>query len=124
MKNNKGFTLVEMLAVVVILIAIIAIITPKIISSFKNSEDTIYKQQIESIIDVSRIYMSNNSNLLPEENQNYVITIESLKQEKLINSDEILNPKTKEPLTGCVLVRYLNNKYQYDYVEDQTTCNS
>lgn len=124
MKNNKGFTLVEVLAVVVILIAVITIITPKVISSFNNSEETIYKKQIESIIDISRIYMSSHTNLLPEENENYIIKITDLQQDKLINKDDILNPKTKEPLTGCILVRYLNNKYQYDYVEEEATCNS
>lgn len=124
MKNNKGFTLIEVLAVVVILITVVAIITPKVISQFKNSEETIYKNQIESIIKISRIYMSKNSNLLPEENQTYVITFDKLKQEQLINDDEILNPKTKKALTGCITVKYINNKYQYDYIENETTCSN
>jgi len=124
MKNNKGFTLVEVLAVVVILISVIAIITPKVISQFKNSEETIYKNQIESIISIARIYMNENANLLPEENQTYIITFDKLKQQQLITDEIILNPKTKQPLTGCITVKDLNNKYQYQYIEDETTCNS
>lgn len=122
MKNNKGFTLVEVLAVIVVLISIIAIISPKVISTFKTSEDTVSKEQIDSIIDVSRIYMTSNSELLPETNEHYVITLDELKESKLISNKEIINAKTQEKIQGCVLVRFKNNKYKYEYTEDETIC--
>ena len=50
MKNEKGFTLVELLAVVAILITVITIVSPKIIKSFQTSEDAIYKSQINALI--------------------------------------------------------------------------
>lgn len=123
MKNSKGFTLVEVLAILVILLSVIAIITPKVISQFHNSEQIIYEKQIETIIHISQIYMNNHIEFLPENNDNHIITIENLKQENLIHDSDIINPKTKEKLTGCVVVRFLNNKYQYDYIEDQLICN-
>lgn len=122
MKDNKGFTIVEVLAVVVILISVIAIITPKIISTFKTSENTISKEQIDSIIDISRIYMADNSNLLPETDGHYVITLEKLKEENLISNKEIIDPKTQKKIEGCIIVRFKNNKYVYEYIEDQLIC--
>lgn len=122
MKNEKGFTLVELLAVVAILITVITIISPKIIKSFQTSEDAIYKSQINALISSARIYMNENYNLLPEENEELIITIDDLKKAKLIKKEEVLNPKTKQPLPGCVKVSFKNNKYNYDYIEEEK-CN-
>lgn len=119
MKNNKGFTLVELLAVVVILITLITIITPKVFKQLKNSETVIDREQINAIIDTSKLYMNQHSELLPKENSLYVITLNELKDSGLIKSNQILNPSTNEELKGCVLVKYQNNKYNYEYNEDK-----
>ena len=118
MKNKKGFTLVEMLAVVAILIIVIAIITPKIFTQFKHAEKVTDQEQINSLIETARIYMNQNSNLLPEENNIYIISLNDLKESGLIQTKEILNPSTKEELTGFIIVKYENNKYKYEYKEE------
>ena len=46
------------------------------------------------------------------------ITLNELKESGLIKSSQILNPSTNEELTGCVLVTYKNNKYKYEYEEN------
>ena len=117
MKNDKGFTLIELLAVVLILITLAALITPKIFSQLKTVEKVTDKEQINSLINISKIYMNQHPNLLPEENNISVITINELKQSELIKSNEILNPSTKEELTGCIIVTPKNNKYEYEYKE-------
>lgn len=114
--KNKGFTLPEMLAVVSILLIIATIITPKVLKETKNSEEKAYQIQIDELVKISKIYMNNNINLLPEDQ--YVITLEELKNAKLITSEKVINPKTNEELTGCILVKYENNKYSYTYTEN------
>ena len=121
MKNNKGFTLVEVLAVVAILLLIIAIITPNIIKQFKNAGQITDKEQINSLINIAKIYMNENTELFPESNNTYEITITELKESGLIKKEQILNPSTKEELTGCILVSKKNNKYKYEYNEEN--CN-
>ena len=69
MKNNKGFTLVELLAVVVILIIVISIITPKVFNQLKTAEKITDQEQINAIIDTSKLYMNQHSELLPEHNR-------------------------------------------------------
>ncbi len=123
MRNNKGFTLIELLAVVAILITLIAIITPKIFKQLKTAEKVTDQEQINSIINVSKIYMNQNSNLLPSENDIYIISLNDLKQSGLIKTNQILNPSTKEELKGCILVKYENNKYKYEYKEEND-CNN
>ena len=123
MKNNKGFTLVELLAVVAILVLILSLITPKIFKQLKTAENVTDKEQINAIINTSKLYMNQHSELLPEHNSLYTITLNELKESGLIKSSQILNPSTKEELKGCVLVRYQNNKYDYEYKEEYGWCN-
>lgn len=119
MKNNKGFTLVELLAVVVILIIVISLITPKVFNQLKTAEKITDQEQINAIIDTSKLYMNQHSELLPEHNSLYIITLNELKESGLIKTSQILNPSTKEELTGCVVVNYENNKYKYEYKEEK-----
>ena len=118
MKNNRGFTLVEVLAVLVILVLIMTIITPKVFKQFEHAEKVTDQEQINALINTSKIYMNQNSNLLPAENDTYIISLDDLKESGLIKSSQILNPSTKEELKGCILVKYENNKYKYEYKEE------
>ena len=123
MKNNKGFTLIELLAVVVILITIIVIITPKVFKQLKTAENVTDKEQINAIINATQLYMNQNTNLLPEQNEMNIISLNELKESGLIKSSQILNPSTKKELTGCIVVKYEKNKYKYEYKEEND-CNN
>ena len=113
--KNKGFTLVELLAVVAILMLLISVITPKVMSQLNMSEDVTQKEQINTLIDIAKIYTNQNTTKLPEENHTSIITIEELKQSELINKNEIIDPKTKEQITGCIRITIEHNKYKYEY---------
>lgn len=113
--KNKGFTLVELLAVVAILMLLISVITPKVMSQLNTSKDVTQKEQINTLIDITKIYTNQNTNKLPEEDHTSIITIEELKQSGLINKNEIIDPKTKEQITGCIRITIENNKYKYEY---------
>lgn len=120
MKKN-GFTLIELLGTIAILAALIIIITPKIFKHFQTSENISEQEQMNTLIDVARIYMGDHAELLPSENGVKIITIPELKTAGLIKTNQVLNPKTREELTGCIVVRYLNNKYEYLYEEENCT---
>lgn len=122
MRNNKGFTLIEVLAVVVILISIIAIVTPKVIKQFSHAGEITRDEQINAIINISKIYMNQNLDKLPESG-NYVLKFSELKQSGLMNKDQLLDPETREELTGCIVVSKVGNRYEYEYVESYGTCN-
>lgn len=122
MKKN-GFTLIELLGTIAILAALIIIITPKIFKHFQTTENITEQEQVNTFIDTARLYMGDNSELLPPENGVKVITISELKTAGLIKTNQVLNPKTREELTGCVMVRYENNKYEYTY-EEAENCNA
>lgn len=47
--NQKGLTMIELLATIVILSAIALIVTPNVINSIKRSNNRVYETQIENI---------------------------------------------------------------------------
>ena len=59
--NNKGFTLVELLAVMVILISISLITVGSVTESLVKREEQECKTQMELAIDAAKIYCSLNS---------------------------------------------------------------
>ena len=120
--KNKGFTLIELLAIIAILMLLITVITPKVMRQLKTSEDVTQKEQINTLINIAKIYANENTEKLPEKNSVSAVTIQEIKESGLINKKQILDPKTNEELTGCILIKDENNKYKYEYNEDN--CNN
>lgn len=56
MKNNKGFTLVELLAIIVILAVIMVVAAPSMTKQIKKKEDTEQTVLNEKIYNASRMY--------------------------------------------------------------------
>ena len=64
--EKKGFTLIEIMAVMVVLGLLIAIIVPVVNNLLKDSEDTLHDEQIDLVVKASQKYMVEHSELLPE----------------------------------------------------------
>lgn len=113
MKKN-GFTLIEIMAVIVLLGLLIAIISPAVTGLIKDSEDTLEEQQINNIVNATKKYMVEHSDLLPDEGL-ICMDINDLVSNGVIENDSIINPKTKEEITGYVVVSYNAEFNQYEY---------
>ena len=59
MKKNKGFTLIEIMAVIVILAVIALIVVPLVTGSIKDSKQKLYETQLENIKSGAKSYMIN-----------------------------------------------------------------
>ena len=144
--NKKGFTLIELIAVIVILALISLIVFPTVNSIIKNSKEKAYNVQIDEIINAAKNYLTDNPTCIPEMgssttfsgtcegvkyNGDYTIAYVSIDvllekgyistEDKLDGKEVILNPKnTKKALNGYVRVSYnnSNNRYEYDYTEN------
>jgi uncharacterized repeat protein (TIGR02543 family)/prepilin-type N-terminal cleavage/methylation domain-containing protein len=119
MKKN-GFTLIELLATVAVLLILITLVTPVVINQLKSASNVAENKQINTLIDIAKIYTNQNTDKLPEKNSISSVSIDELKQSGLINKNQILNPKTNEELTGCIVIEDENNKYKYEY---KNNCN-
>lgn len=93
MKKN-GFTLVELLAVLVILAVLMTLIFPTVTDILKKSKETVQNVQVDRILKSTYDYTLKNTSLLPEYGNTTYITLNELKKEKFIDSD------IKEASTG------------------------
>lgn len=62
MKNKKGFTLVELLAVIVVLSLVMIIAIPAIIKNTSSAKKAILKTKVNLIVDESVIWGEDNLN--------------------------------------------------------------
>ena len=116
--KNKGFTLLELLGVVIILGALSLITFPIILNQIKNAKQGIKDSTKALIIDAAKDYYEDNSNNYDRvEGMTYCIDIETLTDENYLNKnlkDENLN---NMDTSEKVKMFYHNDKFNYDIVD-------
>lgn len=119
--NKKGFTLIELIAVITIIALLAVIIVPTINSSISNSKQAAYETQISQIEDAAKKYMINNSELLPNSGNTTKININTLVKEGFLSKkdNKIINPINNNEMNGCIHINYSEeyNQYIYEYKE-------
>ena len=128
MKNaNKAFTLVELLAVIVILGIIAFLIFPNVSKTIEESREKAYARQISILEQAAQKYTKENIDKLSSDKR--CISIDTLISSGYIAAKDkdngkyvVLNPKTDEPLSGGVQVKYDDTYNQYEYTYN-SNCN-
>ena len=94
MKSRKGFTLVELIGVIILigLIALIAI--PSVDYVIKKTEDNAYEATVKTLMDGLRNWTTDNKELVYEDGTEILLTLTDLKEQGYVDFD-IRNPKTK-----------------------------
>lgn len=82
--NRKAFTLVELLAVIVILGIILSIISVSVFNILEDSKENAYETQIEMLKASTKEYVSDKKRTLFSEKDNVCISIYDLYQERYI----------------------------------------
>ena len=114
MKNNKAFTLIELLAVVTILTILSLVITPIIDKNIKKTKEQAYKTQIENIRMAGISYYSDNILLKPTESTPLTITLSELINQGYIG--QVKNPKTEQPFEQNIYVEFKNTNGKFEYL--------
>ena len=109
---KKGFTLVELLAVIIIISITSMIIFPNITRVINDSKIDLYNSQITDIQLATEKWASEHLELLDDTHSNDIyISLQALRFSGYLEPDEIKNPKDKSTMNGCIRVRYnLDNK--------------
>lgn len=120
---KKGFTLVEIMAVIIILgvIGLIAVIA--VDKSIKDNNQKLYEMQISNIEDAVRTWGATNLKYLPNSaDEALSIPLLLLKKEGLLDKN-IKNPKTDTlfPNDMFIDITYKNGVYNYTALEDSGT---
>lgn len=113
---KKGFTLVELIAVVAILGLIALIVYPAIGSVIRNSRESAYKDQTAVIEDAAKKWSIDNANTLPDDGSVYRVSVNTLISEGYIEDDKVKDPRdSSKNLTGNVEIKYDASIKQFTY---------
>ena len=130
-KGNRGFTLIELIVCIVILMAIAGIFSINFIKNLNNTKDSEYKDIISRIESSADAYVttykdSSDSNfddikLVVDSDESFCyIPLEEIKSKGFLD-DELINPKTGEEFKGVVkFTKEENGNYKFEYIEGAT----
>lgn len=119
--NNKGFTLIEVLGVMVVLCVILFLVLPSVTSIIDLGKESIYDIQIKKIIDSTYDYTISNTDLLPEFGEKTYIILNQLKKEGLIENAIIDTTTGKEfPNDLVISVEKLGKGNDISYTDNYT----
>ncbi|MBR3660847.1 MAG: prepilin-type N-terminal cleavage/methylation domain-containing protein [Bacilli bacterium] len=116
--NKDGFTLVELLAVFVILAIILGLSVVGVNSVIKNSKDGVYKSNINTLKSAAQNYVIDNIDLINSaliRDDNYSIDFENLKSYINLSSLNAPNGGTCDSSYVIVSKDIVTNKYNYKY---------
>lgn len=123
--TKKGFTLVEILAIIVILGVLIVIVTPNIFSMLQNSKTKAYNNMISTIETAGTLYLNKNKTTIEETIYNsriFSITLKDLKTKGYLKKD-LKNPKTNTVLDETKTVKItLDIDENYIVCYEETSC--
>lgn len=120
---KKGFTLVELLAVIVILSVVSMLIFPNVVKIMKQSKENLYQAQLRDIESVAKNFSMEHPELLDSNHINPTyITLNALKLAGYLELEEIYNPKDGNEMNGCVKIEYNDSTNQYHYNYEEIDC--
>lgn len=128
---KKGFTLIELMAVITVLVIILSITFPVVSNVLQESRENSYDSQVSMIESAAKRYISDNvkevdesGNLLISREKDNFVTILALQKNGYLNSKKIIkNPITDRTMTGCVVAAYAKTYNQFQYVYTDYNCN-
>ncbi len=120
--NKKGFTLVEILGVIILISLLSVLILPKIVDSVKNSSDKIDDSTKNMIYKALNLYISDNESKYVKNTDNtYCITLR-----ELVDSDYLKSPinVSNKDITDLKSVQVTYNKnFKYKIVNNNACTN-
>ena len=131
MKNKKGFTLVELLCVIVILALISVMATTGIITLSNKSKENMYCAKLEMISSIASDYAVkyeyelNNSTELFNGYKSLKIKVNDLINSGKLETDKddkIINPIDDSSLNDKEIILYLKNNQINTYIDSNNIC--
>ena len=122
MKNKKGFTLTELIGVIVLLGIIALISVPILNKTIKNSKEKAYNAQVDEIVASAKKWGVTNDEKLPKvDGVSIRVKVPELIAAGILEDDKILDPRNdKEMTSSCVRIRYHESTNEYKYTFEET----
>lgn len=123
-KDERGFSFVELMTIIVILCIITIASYPIIISVVKDTKTGLYKENIKELERASMAWATKNAKNLPDDEKDArFLTIEKLYKDGFIKNEEVVDPRREgEYISGCIIVKK-NKDGQYKAKFHELSCN-
>lgn len=117
--RNGGFTLVELLAVIVVLGIIALIAYPLVTGTIENSRNKLGEEQFKRLDDAVRSYITKSVS-----EDETCVSVTDLKKGGYLEDVTIRNPDGGEVINGIYRIHWNNDNNQYTWTYDgsQTSC--
>lgn len=119
---KKGFTLVELLSVIIIIGVVAVIVFPVVMNSIKKARQNAYDIQVRDIEEIGRKWAAEHMAYLDYTHLNTVgVPLQSLINSNYVENSSIMDPRDKSQMNGCVIITYedFSSQYQYHYIESK-----
>ena len=110
--SKKGFTLVELLAVIVILSLLAIITTTSVTKLVSDAKTDLSSTQIELIKSAAEIWGAKNMDKLPKANECLYITLQDLKNEGVLDNN-VIDPKDNKEISNNTKIKISNIISEY-----------
>lgn len=119
--KNRGFTLVELLGVIVILSIIAVITVPLVQRTILENTEEVYNDQVLSFERAARNYTNSDVYNMTRCEPSCSISLKELQEKGYLPSGDIINPKTDEKfdMENVVDITYSGKKFSYNYDTSQ-----
>lgn len=109
--KSKGFTLVELLAVITILGVLALIVTIAVGSTISSSKENLLETQIKRIEKTAEAFYLKEG----MDKKTTCVNVSELLQKGYIQGNSVKDPTTNEEIKGSVNITYSSNQYSYTY---------
>ena len=115
-KEQNAFTLVELLAVIVILAIVLIIAVPGVLSIINKTKDNALDRQLDMIKEASRLYVTSDNDVtwVGQDSKTTTVVLDTLKAKGYLDK-KLVDPKTKKEITCAkTVITRTGSKYDYD----------
>lgn len=120
---KRGFTLIEMLAVIALIGILGAISYPIVTREINKSKDNAFKTQIKYIENAAKRWSVKNNELLLLDGTAITVDVNTIKKDGFLENTDIIDPRTNKVITGCVEIKY-NIEYSQHVYKFIMNCNN
>ena len=118
--NKKGFTLVEMIGVLIIMGILASIVTVQFSQIIKENRKKLNEEQKSRIVETAKNITLNNKSCLTKasnEEKGVKITLDQMKKFGYISNKDLKNLEDNTILNSCVVVKWdaSYSKFLYEY---------
>lgn len=117
--NKKGFTLVELLATVIVLTLVAVVTFPIVVNTIKELRESMNNSQQKIVVEAAHYWANDNLGLLPDETgEVYTLPVYKIQEAGYLNNTTLKDLTNSDQLFfACVEIEKKAKKYTYTFVE-------